>query len=164
MPTNRRSEQGFGSTDAHSPATNSSTSMIANPSEYSRSIDASADFTSEHPYASCVSSRPAPACPSSVHYTETPLRTSQWTRLDRDTNVIRFTKAGGPPASSVIRREVTDARTGEIILDELSICFHTIPIACPPRSIFTTLTFMEVLLRRRHSTAPGAYHGRNSGC
>ena len=92
--------------------------MMANPSEYNRFIDASADYTAEHPYAPTVSSRPAPACPSTVPYTEPSLRTSQWTRFDREINIIRLTKAGGPPASSVIRREVTDARTGEIILDE----------------------------------------------
>ena len=90
--------------------------MIANPSEYGRSIDASVDYTPEHPCAPSVSSRPAPACPSTVPYTEPSLRTSQWTRFDTETNVIRLTNA--PLASSVIRREVIDARTGEISLDK----------------------------------------------
>ena len=117
--------------------------MFANPSGYGLSLDASADYMREHPYAPSSSSRPAPACPSSTKVSETSLRTSQWKRFDRSTNSLHLTNAGGPPLSSVIRREVMDANTGELIHDESPISVQNVFIPGPPRDIITTLTFVE---------------------
>ena len=169
-----RGEGGFGSTNQHSvpfieerqtpgcelpdpPGEVPGAAVAQN--EYANSLDGSAGTRPV----------PAPACATVPQHQNLALEFRQWSRDDYNAPNYVLTGAGGPPRSSIVRREVIDLRSGSIIQDipvqpQRTQLWDPLPAA--PCDIRTILTYVVPVSRKEGNGdgVPAQFPANARGC